>query len=234
VPLGDDRPEIRSFFVQSTLASGVMSLRSGLAPLLLGVVSSTAQVGFFRVAQAPQSAFQALSAPVRMVLLTEQTRDWERGNQRVVLRDVRRYSVAALALCIVVVPPVFVFIPDLIRWVNGPEYVGAANAARLFLLAAAAQAVVGWTKSFPVTIGRPELRLGTHALETAVVLPLVLVFGAIWGATGAGVAVLVGMCAFVAVWFVLLSRIEPADRETPASTAEALAVEEAEAGALLR
>jgi O-antigen/teichoic acid export membrane protein len=145
VPLGDDRPEIRSFFTQSTLASGVMALRSGLGPLLLGVVSSTVQVGLFRVAQAPQSAFQALSAPVRMVLLTEQTRDWERGNQRAVLRDVRRYSVAAFALCVVVVPPVFVFVPALIRWVNGPEYVGAANAARFFLLAAAVQAVVGWT-----------------------------------------------------------------------------------------
>ena len=232
VPLGDDRREIRSFFTQSTLASGVMSLRSGLGPLLLGAVSSTVQVGLFRVAQAPQSAFQALSAPVRMVLLTEQTRDWERGNQRAVLRDVRRYSVAAFALCVVVVPPVFVFVPTLIRWVNGPEYVGAANAARFFLLAAAVQAVVGWTKSFPVTIGRPELRLRTHALETAVVLPLILGLGALWGATGAAVAVLVGMCVFAAAWFVLLSRIRPDDGGEHATRAEELTVEEAEAGAL--
>jgi O-antigen/teichoic acid export membrane protein len=232
VPLGDDRREIRSFFTQSTLASGVMSLRSGLGPLLLGAVSSTVQVGLFRVAQAPQSAFQALSAPVRMVLLTEQTRDWERGNQRAVLRDVRRYSVAAFALCVVVVPPVFVFVPTLIRWVNGSEYVGAANAARFFLLAAAVQAVVGWTKSFPVTIGRPELRLRTHGLETVLVLPLILVLGALWGATGAAAAVLAGMCAFAAAWFVLLFRIEPEDGAEPATRGEELTVEEAETGAL--
>ncbi|HEY3543698.1 MAG TPA: hypothetical protein VGK79_14275 [Gaiellaceae bacterium] len=214
-PLGDDRREIRSFFTQSTVATCVTSLRTGLGPLLLGAVTNTVQVGLFRVAQAPQSGFQALSAPARMVLLTEQTRDWERGRQSVVLRGVRRYSLAALAFSIVAVPPLFIFIPDLIRWINGPEYVGAADAARLFLLAAAAQLVVGWTKSFPVTIGRPELRLRTHALETVVVLPLILVLGAIWGATGAAAAVLAGMLVFAAVWFVLLVRTVPSDTDGP-------------------
>jgi O-antigen/teichoic acid export membrane protein len=225
--LADDRPEITSFFVQSSLATGVVSLRSGLGPLLLGAVTSTVQVGYFRVAQAPQSAYQALSAPVRMVLLTEQTRDWERGNQRAVLRGVRRYSAAALVFSAVFVPPVFIFIPDLIRWLNGPEYVGAADAARFFLLAATAQGIVGWTKSFPVTIGRPELRLRTHALETLVVLPLIPIFGAAWGATGAAAAVLVGMCVFAVTWFAILLRIQPDDAASP-PTAEQVAVEEAD------
>ena len=233
-PLGDDRREIRSFFAQSTVATCVTSLRTGLGPLLLGAVANTVQVGLFRVAQAPQSGFQALSAPARMVLLTEQTRDWEKGRQSAVLRGVRRYSVVALALSIVVVPPLFVFIPDLIRWVNGPEYVGAADAARLFLLTAAVQLVVGWTKSFPVTIGRPELRLRTHALETIVVLPLILVLGGIWGATGAAAAVLAGMVVFAAAWFVLLVRTVPADTDGPVDVGAGLAAEEAEAGVLLR
>jgi O-antigen/teichoic acid export membrane protein len=232
VSLTDDRTDIKSFFVQSTVATGVVSLRTGLGPLLLGAVSNTIQVGLFRVAQAPQSAFQALSAPVRMVLLTEQTRDWERGNEHVVLRGIRRYSLAAFAFSVVVVPPVFILMPHLIRWINGPEYVGAVNAARLFLLAAAVQAIVGWTKSFPVTIGRPELRLRTHVLEAIVVLPLILVLGATWGATGAAAAVLAGMCVFAVVWFFLISRIEPVGGTL--RSVDDLALEEAEAEALLR
>lgn len=210
-PLAEDRREIASFVVQSSAATGVLALRGGLAPLLLGAVTNTAQVGLFRVAQAPQSGFQALSAPARMVLLTEQTRDWERGRQSTVLRGVRRYSLAALGLSVVAVPPLLVWIPDLIRWVNGPQYVGAADAARIFVLAAAVQLVVGWTKSFPVTIGRPGLRIVTHGIETAVVLPLVLVLGSLWGATGAAGAVLAGMCAFAAVWVVVFLRIRPED-----------------------
>jgi O-antigen/teichoic acid export membrane protein len=214
-PLGEERREIFSFILQSSAATGILSLRGGLAPLLLGAVTNTRQVGLFRVAQAPQSGFQALSAPARMILLTEQTRDWEKGRQSVVLRGVRRYSLIASAVALVAVPPLLIWIPDIIRHVNGPEYVGAASAARLLTLAAAVQLVVGWTKSFPVTIGRPGLRILTHGVETIVVLPLTLVFGALWGAAGAAAAVLVGMCAFAIVWAVVFLRIDPEDIGPP-------------------
>jgi O-antigen/teichoic acid export membrane protein len=214
-PLGEERREIFSFILQSSAATGILSLRGGLAPLLLGAVTNTRQVGLFRVAQAPQSGFQALSAPARMILLTEQTRDWERGRQSIVLRGVRRYSLLASGVALVAVPPLLIWIPDIIRHVNGPEYVGAASAARLLTLAAAVQLVVGWTKSFPVTIGRPGLRILTHGVETIVVLPLTLVFGALWGAAGAAAAVLVGMCAFAIVWAVVFFRIDPQDIGPP-------------------
>jgi O-antigen/teichoic acid export membrane protein len=214
-PLGEERREIFSFILQSSAATGILSLRGGLAPLLLGAVTNTRQVGLFRVAQAPQSGFQALSAPARMILLTEQTRDWEKGRQSVVLRGVRRYSLIASGVALVAVPPLLIWIPDIIRHVNGPEYVGAASAARLLTLAAAVQLVVGWTKSFPVTIGRPGLRILTHGVETIVVLPLTLVFGALWGAAGAAAAVLVGMCAFAIVWAVVFLRIDPEDIGPP-------------------
>jgi O-antigen/teichoic acid export membrane protein len=222
-PLAEDAGEIRSFVLQSSAATGVLSLRGGLAPLLLGAVTSTTQVGYFRVAQAPQSGFQALSAPARMVLLTEQTRDWERGRQEAVLRGVRRYSAAALGLSVVAVPLLLVYIPDLIRWIYTAEYVPASNAARLFVLAAAVQLVVGWTKSFPVTIGRPGLRIVTHGVETLVVLPLVVVFGWLWGATGAAGAVLAGMCVFAAMWIAIFLRITPEDIQLQPLEPDALA-----------
>jgi O-antigen/teichoic acid export membrane protein len=233
-PLGDDRREIVSFVVQSSAATGVLSLRGGLAPLLLGAVTGTRQVGFFKVAQAPQSGFQALSAPARMVLLTEQTREWERGRQSAVLRQVRRYSLVAFLICLPTVPPLLYFIPDLIRHVNGPQYLGATGAARLFILAAAVQLVVGWTKSFPVTIGKPNLRIWTHGVETLVVLPLVIVLGARWGATGAAGAVLAGMCVFAAMWLVIFLRIRAEDVGPPAPLDVAIADDEAEAGVLAR
>jgi O-antigen/teichoic acid export membrane protein len=214
-PLAEDRREIVSFVLQSSTATGILSLRGGLAPLLLGAVTNTRQVGLFRVAQAPQSGFQALSAPARMVLLTEQTRAWEKGHQSVVLRGVRRYSLVAGAVALIAVPPLLIWIPDLIRVINGPSYVGASSAARILVIAAAVQLVVGWTKSFPVTIGRPGLRILTHGVETAVVLPLTLVFGYLWGAAGAAAAVLAGMCAFAAIWAVVFARINPDDVGPP-------------------
>jgi O-antigen/teichoic acid export membrane protein len=232
--LGDDRRSIRSFVLQSSVATGVISLRGGLAPLLLGAVTGTAQVGLFKVAQSPQAGFQALSAPARMVLLTEQTREWERGRQAAVLAGVRRYSLVAFFISVVAVPPLYWQLPNLIRHINGPQYVGATSAGRVLLLAAAVQLVVGWTKSFPVTIGKPNLRVWTHGAETVVILPLVVVFGSIWGATGAALAVLAGMCVFAAMWAWIFVRIRPEDVGEPVPLGEAVAGAEAEAGILAR
>jgi len=233
-PLGDQRREIASFVAQSSAATGVLALRGGLAPLLLAGVTTTTQTGIFKIAQAPQSGFQALSAPARMVLLTEQTREWERGHQSAVLRQVRRFSLVAALCCLVAVPPLLWVMPNLISLVYGSRWVDATNAARLFLLTAAVQLIVGWTKSFPVTIGRPKLRIWTHGLETLVVLPLVIVLGKRWGATGAAGAFLAGMIVFALVWAVIFVRIKPDDVHQPAPLAEMAADEESEASVLAR
>ena len=90
-------PEARSprFVVQSSVATGVaLGADRMLAPLLLGVVRDDGG-RFRRVAQAPQSGLSAASSPVRLILLTEQTRDWEHGREHCVLAGVRRYMAAA-------------------------------------------------------------------------------------------------------------------------------------------
>jgi O-antigen/teichoic acid export membrane protein len=228
-PLAEDRREIGHFVLQSSAATGVLSFRGALAPVLLGIVTTPAQVGLYRVAQAPQQGLSALSAPARMILLTEQTREWERGRQTVVLAGIRRYSLAAAALMLVALPPLLYFMPALIRLVYSARYLGATDASRVFAVAAAIVFVVGWTKSFPVTIGRPNLRIWTHGLEALIILPLVLVLGDAYGATGAAVAFLVGTIAFALAWLWIFVRVRPED-EVP--LAEAVEAEEIETAAL--
>jgi O-antigen/teichoic acid export membrane protein len=206
-PLTRDSREIRSFVLQSSAATGVVSLRTALTPLLLGVVSTPVQVGFFRAALAPQQGLVILSAPARLVLLTEQTRDWERGRREVVFEGVRRYSMRAAALMAVAVVPLLVWMPELIELVFSAEFVGAADAARVVLVAAVLQFVFGWTKSFPVSVGRPNLRVATHGLETLVLVPLVIALGAKWGAEGAAWALLISSAVFAVHWTVLFVRL---------------------------
>jgi len=218
-PLAEDRGDIKAFVLQSSVSTGVLSLRTMLAPLLLGVVAGTTAVGLFRVAQAPQSGLTAASSPVRLILLTEQTRDWELGREATVLAGIWRYMRGAAALMAVVVPVFYWLMPGLIRIVFGKQYLDAATAARVILFAAALQFVYGWSKSLPVSIGKPQLRIWAHGLETLVLLPLVLVLGWKWDVTGAGVATLVSSVAFVALWTVFLVRLrgEVADRRTTAT-----------------
>jgi O-antigen/teichoic acid export membrane protein len=213
VHLAEDRRGILTFVFHSSLATGVVSLRGALAPLLLGVVSKPVQVGFFRIAQAPQQGLASLSAPARLIMLTEQTRDWARGATAVVFAGVRRYTSWAALLMALVVPPVYILMPWLVRVLYGEDYKDASDAARLVLLAGALHFVFGWSKSLPVSIGRPGLRVVAHGIESVVMIPLVVVLGREWGATGAAGAVLAATAVFCVVWVVLLAQIKAA---TPA------------------
>lgn len=207
VPLGDDRREIRAFAIQSTIGSGLTSLRTSLPMVLVGVVASTAQIAYFRAAQAPQTAFASLSAPARLVLLAEQTRDVEHGRTDRALALLRRYILATAVLAGVVTPFLWWATPTLIRWAYKAKYVPASNAFRVMLLAAMVQLVFAWSKSFPVSIGRPGLRTLGQVAEIAVLAPAVLILGDRYGATGAAGGVLAGAVALGAFWTVALLRL---------------------------
>lgn len=206
-PLGDDAREIRAFAVQSTIASGLTSLRTSLPTVLVGVVATGRQVGYFRAAQAPSTAFASLSAPARLVLLAEQTRDVEHGRTERAYGLLRRYIVATALLGLVITPVLWIAMPTLIRWVYKAKYVPAADAFRVMLLAAVVQLVFAWTKSFPVSIGRAGLRTVGQLCEIAVLVPAVLLLAHRYGATGAAGGVLAGAATLAVFWSVALLRI---------------------------
>jgi O-antigen/teichoic acid export membrane protein len=214
-PLGAERRDIFRFVLQSIAATGIISLRSTVTVPLLGAVTSLSQAAYYRVAQAPQTGFAMLSAPARMVLLTEQTRDWEHGSRRQVIRGVRRYSAGAAALMVVIVPLLLWLMPDIVRILFHARNLPAVNAARLIVVAGALQFVVGWSKSLPVAVGRPNLRIWTHGLEVLVLLPLTAVFGVEWGATGGGAAMAASSAVFAVVWAWLFLRISHDVHATP-------------------
>jgi O-antigen/teichoic acid export membrane protein len=217
VALGEERRDILSFVAQSSAATAIISLTAPLSLLVLGRVATTRDVAFFRAAMSPQQAFAVVSAPARLILLTEQTRDWERGTRDVVFAGTRRYMLGMTAFAAAILPPLLVFTPELARLLFSAKNAGAVDATRIVIVAAALRMVYGWTKSFPVSIGRPSLRIWTHGLEMLVLIPLVGVFGAEWGATGAAAAVLISSVVFCLAWTLLFLRI----RREPAPTAPA-------------
>ncbi len=221
-PLTRDRAEIIRFVGLSSAATAMVAGRTALAPLILGVVAGPTQVGLLRIAQTPQSGLSAASSPVRLILLTEQTRDWEHGHRHEVLRSVNRYMSGAGVVALISLPVFLLAMPWLIRVVFTADYLPAVDAARIILVAATIQLVLGWTKSFPTTIGRPGLRIVAHGVETAFLLPLVAVLGASNGVTGAAVATLVSTLAFAVTWGVLLKRIRGDTAASSAGSSESV------------
>ncbi len=68
--------------------------------------------------------------------------------------------------------------------------------------------MLGWTKSFPVTIGQPEPPGSSRtASRRRSCCRWIVVFGNDWGVTGAGGAVLASSVAFALAWLVLLLRL---------------------------
>ena len=221
VPLGGERRGILAFVGQSSVASGVTSLTIPAATLVLGRVSTTTQVTWFRAALSPQQGFASLTAPARIILLTEQTRDWERGTRHAVFAGIRRYMVGMTLLTVVLLPPLLVFTPQIARLLFSAKNVGAVDATRIVIVAGALRMIYGWTKSFPVSIGRPVLRIWTHGVEMIVLVPLVGALGAKWGATGAAGGVLASSVAFCLYWTVLYARIRR-EPDPPRSAVEAV------------
>jgi O-antigen/teichoic acid export membrane protein len=207
-PLGEDRRGLRSFLFSSTLASSLDSARGTLGTSLVPTVAPIEEAAYFRNALAPATGFAALSGPARLVMLTEQTRDFEQGRHERVMRMLNRYVAGTAALMVVAVPVLWILMPFLLGLFYGHDFrVHATDAARLVLVAAALQLVWGWTKSFPVSIGRPGLRVIVQSIEIAVFVPLLLVFASHWGATGAAGAMLVSTSVFCLVWTIVLLRL---------------------------
>jgi O-antigen/teichoic acid export membrane protein len=206
-PLADDRREFRSFVMQSSIGSLISPLRGTLAFPLLGLVASPVQVGYFRAAQAPQTAFASLSAPLRMVLIAEQTHEFERGNVRAMYRLLRRYIIGTTAAMLMLVPLLWWAAPHVVRWVFPKQYPGAVDATRLILLAAALAVIWAWTKWFPIAIGKPGLRIWTQSVEIVVLIPTLLVLGSAYGATGAAGATVISAGVAAVLWTVILFRL---------------------------
>src|SRR2546430_5344093 len=155
VPLGAERRDVFSFVGQSSIASAVTSLTTPLAILVLGRVASTIQAAWFRAALAPQQAFAALSSPARLILLTEQTRDWERGTRGAVFASIRRYTLFGIALVAVFLPPLLVFTHDLVRLLFSAKNQGATGARRLWVAAGRLRRPPGWCAPVPAPHGPP-------------------------------------------------------------------------------
>jgi O-antigen/teichoic acid export membrane protein len=216
-PLGDQRRDLTRFVVSSSTATSLTSARGLLGTWLVGALTSTQQAGYFRNAQAPLTAFGAISSPARLMLLAEQTADYERGERARVRRLLWRYIALTTVVMVVVVPVSWILMPWAMGAVYGHSYrLHATEAGRLIVLAGALQFVSGFTKTLPVTIGRPNLRVISHGIEVAVFVPLLVLFARMWDATGAAAAMLVSTAVFCAVWIVLLTRLRDALGDLPA------------------
>lgn len=210
-PLGEDAADLRRFVVSSSAATSLTSGRATLGTWLIGAIAPFWQAAYFRNAQAPLTAMAAISSPARLVLLAEQTADYERGERDRVRRLLKRYILFSALVMLVAVPVGWFLMPYAMDLFYGHRYrVHATTPGRIVLFVGALQFVSGFSKTLPVSLGRPNLRVVSHGIEVAVFIPLLVVLGHYWGATGGTLAMLVSTGVFCVVWAWLLFALRDA------------------------
>ena len=109
---------------------------------------------------------------------------------------------------VVAVPVLWLLMPWLMRIAYGAEYREHATdgrAARADRRGAAVRSGAGRSRSRSRSAGR-GCATSRSASRSAIFVPLMLVFGAEWGATGGAAAMVVSTAAFCVLWVVLLAR----------------------------
>lgn len=202
------------FGVHSSVTTSALAVKGALVEVVLGRRAGTAAVGTFNVAMLPVTAVNVLSAPVRTVLLPEQSRLAAAGDVEGLRRTVRAYTALGLGLGVVGVVVGWVALPWLLPTLYSREFENAVGPARLLLPMAVVYLALGWSKTFPAAIGRPQLRTRLTLLDLAVTVAVVIPLAS-RGASGAATALSVSSLLVGLAWWVSARRL----LDTEASTA---------------
>ena len=203
------------FGFHSSLTTSVQSVSGTLVPVILARAAGTAAVGVYRVARLPIIAANAVQTPMRMAMFPEQSRLVAQGRMAEVRRSTKGYTLIAFGVGIVGAAVAYVIMPWLIPFLYSSSFESAVTPARIMLIAAVFNLALLWRKTLLAALGRPEVRTRLAALETVVLLA-VLVILADRGAEGAAIAASAGAVAGGLAW-VFVARGLMADRpESPA------------------
>jgi O-antigen/teichoic acid export membrane protein len=191
-----------SFGFHSSLSTTLFSGRELMIPILLGSLAGPTAVGLFRVALLPVFAAGVASAPVRMLLLPEQTKLAASARYETLWRSIRAHTLAGLALGLPAAVAGWFALDLVIPLLYSEEFRGAVDPSRILLIAAVAHFACGWWKTLPTAVGRPELRTLVAGSSFVVTIALLALLGG-RGSEGAALAFSVAAVVTGIAWLVL-------------------------------
>lgn len=196
------------FGLRTAVASTISGARNGVLPVLLGRFGGPEAVSLFEVATFPLQAGDVASAPVRLALFPEQARIAATGAQDELRAAVRAHVRAGILLGVPAAVAGWILLPYLIPALYSSQYGGAVTPARILLVPAVVALALGWSKTLPAALGRPELRVHVLAVDAVVVVGVLWAVGSS-GATGAAVALTLGLLAQAVAWALLFRKLFP-------------------------
>jgi O-antigen/teichoic acid export membrane protein len=191
---------LATFGMHSSLTSSVVSMEKSLVLILLGAIVGPSAAGIFNVALLPVGVMALATEPIRLVLYPEQARLAARGEVRSLRRTMTWYSAIGLALGIPCAIAGWFVLPWLIPMLFSDQFDGAVEPARILLPAAVCFLALGWSKTVPAAIGKPQVRTAVSALSAVVMLTLTAVLAPRYESSGAAIAYTAAAVCVSVVW----------------------------------
>jgi O-antigen/teichoic acid export membrane protein len=191
-----------SFAFHTSLSTTLFSGREMLIPMLLGSLAGPGAVGLFRVALLPVAAVGVAGAPIRMMLLPEQTKLAASERFETLWRSIRVHTLVGLALGLPGAAAGWFALETIIPLLYTEQFTAAVDASRILLVAAVAHLAFGWWKTLPTAVGRPELRTVVAASSLLLTIALLAVL-ARHGSEGAALAFSLAAAITGIAWLVM-------------------------------
>ncbi len=203
--LGDVKDEFRgvaSFILNSTVVHFVGNVFSRDFPILiLGNLFGNEVSGLYKTAAVVSKIIGRLIAPMTKVLYPALVRLEERKSYND-FRYIVSYSMKLLVMFVVPVSAIcFLFATDIIRIFFGAEYVGAANAMKIIVIAELLFGITFWVSSVLLALGMVWFRTGLALVDTLLYVVALFILAPVYSLEGAAFAKLV---PFLTVLFVAL------------------------------
>jgi O-antigen/teichoic acid export membrane protein len=173
------RPLVRKlvpFAVHSSLSTTIVSASDSVIQIVLGRASGTTAVALFRVARLPEMVGGLASAPIRLVMFSENAKSVARGRIDELERMLYRWSAVSLAVAVPAAIAGWFILPPLIKGLYGEEFADAATAARILLVTAVLLFAFPWMRNFAAVIGRPQIASALAAVLLIVALPITAIY----------------------------------------------------------
>jgi O-antigen/teichoic acid export membrane protein len=170
------------FVIHTSIMGSLKAVAVNVDVLLLGALRSPSEVTFFRIARSVVSLIAMPTTPVNTVIYPLLNEAWARADLRRVSDLIRRFMLFSGAICAVGAVGYLLLLDTMVLLVYGAAYAPVTGIAHILMIGIILEIIMGWVRTAALANGKPALvtfsGTATFAARFALVVPLILVYGA--------------------------------------------------------
>ena len=175
--LRDKWREITKFLLNTNFNEFLTLFTKNIDILILGYFRAPLEVGYYRLAKNLVSALNLIGNPISTAIYPQLSKMWS-GNKITELKTfIKRVTIFMSSITLPTALAVFIFIPWIIKYTVGGEFIPATLSVRIILWGILVSIIFSWTRPVLLSMGRPGILTSANAFNaiTMFIFSLMLV-----------------------------------------------------------